>query len=770
MPKSEIVRKAKKKKLIRELISFAKFLTFMGVVGAILILYKNDNIDFLEIKDNTLGFITDTLNSFRDVKENQHPISNEKVAKTANKKVVCVDPTQIKKTNLISNEKTAKTAKSSQKSANYTEIKKKKIPRKVQYVSDDDIVSDEIAVTAERPFQYGLANRVDDYSWNINIEPYEISEDIRKLCYTKSKRKNTPFKKLKPNKSRNGVVKSWIYKTDDLSYNNNLIILSPNFKIKGTKSLSNEWSEKVTITSNKIIGGFLNEIPYKLVPSNILKNEIKAPSFSKELQLSLTYAPELAVSFAEIDLLLSEPNKIQNKIERLAFAYFRAGKKEKLDSLLTQKMNFVYPEIDWGILKDYVFDSSFGIDSAFNKVKKKNLNPWQFASYKQNQQKFLQFKKNVTLRKQRDFYLKLIRGENILAKSYGKELEKSSKFSKNHKKYIKMLYGKYNNTIAFGVKEKKLEDLNNYFDVIKKRIKEMSLKVSDRYKGFTDKEVKDELKHLTKVLGTFSFFTADIALYILHERKISDYIIAPQSLLYVTVQIAREYEQKYRTVAMLYWMQKTGMNSIQTKPASLNHDHFSAMEATIYLYKYLTYKEYKYFCKDENYKHLKKLMDNSIKLAHDPLSEKYFNALWNHRFMVIKYFWMTNRRCLKRYENIKSAQFIIDANKRKIISQYNDFSKYQLANCYLYSQYPNYQQAKILYLEMLHGINYKDSQPSSQCYELLQIAKITKDKDLWDETQKEAKKYLRLEKSIYNRKRLEKIIQSKFNQPYANIK
>ncbi len=770
MPKSEIVKKAKKKKLVRELISFSKFLIFVGVVGVILVLYKSDNIDFSKIKNNSLSFIADTLNSFRDQpsQENQHPISNEEIAEVADQKVVCVDPTQINKENLISNERTAKvvdnnqianTAKSSQKSANFTEIKKKKIPRKVQYVSDDDIVSDEIAVTAERPFQYGLANKVDDYSWNINIKPHTISEDIRELYYSKreqvGKYFNIYISKVKP----------WIYKTDSIGYNTEALIeINPDFKIQSTRKLSSEWNERFKFTPNKIIGGFLNEMPYKFIPTNISKNEIQAPSFSKEVQLSLTYVPKLAVPFAEMDLLFSEPKKIQDKIERLAFAYFRAGEKVKLDNLLTQKMNFVYPKVDWGILKDYVFDRSFGVESAFNKVKKKNLNPWQFASYKRNQQKLLQFKQNVTLRKQRDYYLKLIRGKNLLAKSYGKELEKSSKFSKKHKAYIKMLCGKIGSSISFGVKEKKLEELNNYFDVIKKRIKGMSLKVSDRYKCFTDEEVKEEFKHLTRTLGAFSFFTGDIALYILHERKNSDYIIAPQSLLYVTVQIAREYEQQYRTAAMLYWIQKTGMNSIQTKPASLNHDHFSAMEATIYMHKYIVTNSsnscLKYFRQDENYLHFRKFMDNSIKLAHDPLAEKYFNALWTHRFMVINHFWSLNVYCFKHYENITSTKFIIALKD----SPLNDSAKRHLLKCYLYSGNKDYVLAKNITLEMLNGINYKDPQPASQCSKLLRIAKETNNETLWGETTKLAKKYHRLARYTSQRKWLEKIMNSNYNQ------
>ncbi len=257
MPKSEIVKKAKKKKLIRELISFAKFLIFIVVVGGILVLYKSDNVDFSKIKNNSLSFITDTLNSFRDVKENQHPISNEKIAKTANKKVVCVDPTQIKQGNQypISNEeskpaenlgdKTANTANSSKEIAKVAETSlnnsnKNKIPRKVKYVSDDDIVSDEIAVTVERPFQYGLANKieVDDYSWNIDIEPHTISEDLR-IYNTR-------------NKGMNGEkIIPWMYMTDDLSYNTQkLIDINPDFKIQNTQKLSGEWNEKFKITSN----------------------------------------------------------------------------------------------------------------------------------------------------------------------------------------------------------------------------------------------------------------------------------------------------------------------------------------------------------------------------------------------------------------------------------------------------------------------------------------------------------------------------------------
>ncbi len=758
--KSEIVKRAKKKKLIRECISFAKFLIFVVTVGGILILYKNDNVDFSKIIDSTLSFTVDTLNSFRDnpTKENQYSKSNEDIAEVENKKVVCVDPTQINKENQhpISNEKTANSAENlDNKSANFAnDLKepaevaekssnngtKKKTPRKVQYVSDDDIVSEEIAVTPQRPFKYGLANRVDNYSWNIDIEPYQIAEGLKQIH-----RDN-----------------NWIYKTDDLNYNTKeLVDVVPNLKTKSTKKLCGEWNESVRINSNKIVGGFLNEMPYKFVGSGKLKNEVKAPSFTKEVQLSLTYAPELAVPFAEMDLLFSEPKRIQNKLERLAFAYLRAGEKEKLENLLEQKTNFVYPKVDWGILEKHISDDSFGINDIYDTT---GLTPRHINVIRRNKQKekvLIPFNKSVILRKQRDYYLKLIRGKNILAKSYGRELEKSNKFSKKHYAYINMLYSKKGQSLTFNLKEKDIEELNNYFDVIKKRIDMMKLKVVDRYNDFTDDEVKEEFKHLNRTLGRFSFFTVDMALYILCERKISDYIISPQSLLYVTVQLYREYKQKYRAISMLFWIQKSAMNSPLINKNALYHDYFNAMETTIYMYKYMkSSRSLRYFRKEENFKHLRKLMHNSLKLAHDPLAEKYFIFLWQHRYMVISFFSTNCWNTGYKVDSIPILENIVNNPSRHKLS-YLSMAKHDLALCYFRSNH-DYAKAEQYYTDLVEGIGYSVASPARACIYLEMLANETNNKPLWDKTQKIAKKHLSFAKQLGDINALKEIINGEF--------
>ncbi len=501
-------------------------------------------------------------------------------------------------------------------------------------------------------------------------------------------------------------------------------------------------------------------MPYKFIPSGKFKNEVKAPSFTREVKLSLTYAPELAVPFAEMDLLFSEPKKIQDKIERLAFAYLRAGEKEKAQNLLEQKINFVYPKIDWGILEDYISSKSYTTNDKFSKQGLKNVQYYIIMKHQKKQKELEDFNKSVILRKQRNYYLKLMTGNNIIAKSYGVELEKIGNFSKKHKKYIKMLYSKKGNSITFGLKENEIEKLNSYFDVIKKRINGLNLKVVDRYKEFSNEEIKEEFKHLTKILGTFSFFTVDIALYVLHERKNSDYIISPQSLLFVIVQTFREYKQKYRCIAMLYWMQKTGMNSIQTKPNSLYHDYFNAMEATIYLYKYLVEGGCYYFYNEKHYQHLSKFMNNSIKLAHDPLSKKYFLYLWQHRHMVTSYAWSINRVTDHLYKNIPMAKNMIN-NLSSHPYPYNDFARDELAGCYM--AYKNYTLAEPIYTELVQGINYQLASPSQGCYMLTKIANITNNKELWKRTQNMAKKYIEFERNTTNYKYLKKLLKEKFN-------
>ncbi len=163
--------------------------------------------------------------------------------------------------------------------------------------------------------------------------------------------------------------------TDNINYYPETKAIKPDYAMPFISCLTGEWDYMVKLSAEKILGAFLNDMPYKFLNvGRPLPKKTRKPNFSKEVQLAITYAPKLAVPLAEIDLLFSSKSKIQDAIERLAYAYYRAGEVNKLQKLFNSKSDFKYPKINWGNYRKYIVSASFGKTDNFWKHKK-NFHP-----------------------------------------------------------------------------------------------------------------------------------------------------------------------------------------------------------------------------------------------------------------------------------------------------------------------------------------------------------------------------------------------------------
>ena len=123
----------------------------------------------------------------------------------------------------------------------------------------------------------------------------------------------------------------------------------------------------------------------------------------------------------------------------------------------------------------------------------------------------------------------------------------------------------------------------------------LALPARKRWEHVPQAELLKGLRDSYRILGQENDLTADLALYLLEERKCTDYALRPQELLYVAVHVQRRYGsseqrasndphiqvQANRAISLLAWVSKSGILSPATGPA-LKHDLFNAMEAPYY--------------------------------------------------------------------------------------------------------------------------------------------------------------------------------------------
>ncbi len=250
MAQSEIITRMKKRQLKRKAFSFSKYLIVIGIIVYGGYLYKGEK-SFLDIKNDILSYFPKDNRDRINVKQVKATLTSiSKTNDNSNRRKKISSENQ-KKDNFADKNKEIDLkikTKIKEKTANINKEENKTLSTVIVKNETENIVDDYKNSILPHDFQYGKENEVLDYSWNIDIEPYEISNKLRTYR----------------NKNRENKSPEWEYMTDNLSYyTKNISQIKPDYSIPNISYVYIEWNYNINISQEKILVGLLNGKPYK---------------------------------------------------------------------------------------------------------------------------------------------------------------------------------------------------------------------------------------------------------------------------------------------------------------------------------------------------------------------------------------------------------------------------------------------------------------------------------------------------------------------------